>query len=76
MKKIISIKGMSCGHCAARVENAIRQISGVSAKVDLAKGHALVTLEKDISDEILSAAVAEAGYTVSSITEKKGLFGK
>lgn len=74
MKKIIEIKGMSCGHCQARVEKALNAINGVEAKVDLKKNRAVVTLSKDIAEQILNDTVTEAGYEVVSIYEKKGLF--
>ncbi|MGC3978531.1 MAG: cation transporter [Paludibacteraceae bacterium] len=35
MEKILKIKGMSCSHCAMRVEKALNKIEGVVAKVDL-----------------------------------------
>jgi copper chaperone CopZ len=75
MKKIIKIEGMSCGHCQARVEKALNGIEGVDAKVDLKKKAAVVNLKSEVSDEILSHTVTEAGYEVVSIEEKKGLFG-
>ena len=74
MKKIIEIKGMSCGHCQARVEKALNAINGVEAKVDLKKNRAVVTLSKEVAEQILSDTVTEAGYEVVSIYEKKGLF--
>jgi len=74
MKKIIEIKGMSCEHCQARVEKALNVLEGVDAKVDLKKNRAVVNLSKDITDQVLSDAVTEAGYEVVSVTEKKGLF--
>lgn len=74
MKKIMEISGMSCGHCQARVEKALNAIDGVEAKVELKKNRAVVTLSKDLDDQILKDAVSEAGYEVVSITEKKGLF--
>ena len=74
MKKIIDIKGMSCGHCQARVEKALGAIDGVEAKVELKKNRAVVNLQKEVDDRTLSDAIAEAGYEVVSITEKKGLF--
>ncbi|MGB4660557.1 MAG: cation transporter [Mobilitalea sp.] len=74
MKKIIEIKGMSCGHCQARVEKALNEIDGVEAKVDLKKNRAVVTLSKEVTDQTMSSAVIEAGYEVTNITEKKGLF--
>ena len=34
-EKTMKIEGMSCGHCSARVEQALNAIDGVSAKVNL-----------------------------------------
>jgi Copper chaperone len=76
MKKVIEIEGMSCGHCQARVENALNGINGVQAKVDLKKKQAIVTINSDVDDLTLKEVVTEAGYDVISITEKKGLFSK
>jgi copper chaperone CopZ len=74
MKKVIEINGMSCGHCQARVEQALNAITGVEAKVELKKNRAVVNLKSEVSDETLKGAVTEAGYEVVSISEKKGLF--
>ena len=68
MKKVISIDGMACGHCSARVEAALKATDGVSAvTVSLEDKNAEVTLTKDVADEVLSRAVTEAGYTVTGI---------
>lgn len=74
MKKVIEINGMSCGHCQARVEKALNGIDGVEAKVELKKNRAIVNLKKEVSDQVLTDAVTEAGYEVVSVAEKKGLF--
>lgn len=74
MKKIIEINGMTCEHCQARVEKALNAINGVEAKVELKKKRAVVTLSKEIDDQLLSDTVTEAGYEVIGIQEKKGLF--
>jgi len=76
MKKVITINGMSCEHCKARVEKALNAIDGVEAKVDLKKNNAIVSLTTEVSDEVLKNAVNEAGYEAVSVEEKKGLFGK
>lgn len=75
MKKEITINGMSCGHCQARVEKALNAIPGVEAKVDLKKKTATVSLSADVADDVLMGAVREAGYDPVAIKEKKGLFG-
>jgi len=76
MKKIIAIEGMTCSHCQARVEKALNAVDGVKAKVDLKKNTATVEADSQVSDDLLKKTVEEAGYTVTSIEEKKGLFGK
>ena len=76
MKKVITIKGMSCAHCQARVEKALNAIDGVEAKVDLKKNNATVAMKDPVDDEVLKQAVTEAGYEPISVEEKKGLFGK
>ena len=75
MKKEITINGMSCGHCQARVEKALNAIPGVEAKVDLKKKTATVSLSVEVADDVLMGAVREAGYDPVAIKEKKGLFG-
>ena len=77
MKKIVRVDGMNCSHCQAKVEGALSSLEGVSeAKVNLKKKIAIVTLEKEVNDDILLKAVNDAGFTGVSVSEKKGLFGK
>jgi len=76
MKKVIAIEGMTCGHCQARVEKALNSVEGVKAKVDLKKNSATVDTDSTVSDDLLKKTVEEAGYTVTSIEEKKGIFGR
>ncbi len=77
MKKVIAVEGMHCAHCQATVEKALCAVEGVSAaKVDLKKKNATVTLAQEVTDEALSAAVRDAGFTPGAVEEKKGLFGK
>lgn len=71
MKKIISVEGMCCDHCAARVEKALSAMSGViSADVKLKKKVAVVRSREEILDEEIKKAIEEAGYTVTSIESK------
>ena len=69
MKKTIQIEGMMCAHCKAHVEQALNEIEGVDAKVDLEAANALVILSRDVKDEEFVNAVTEAGYHVKSIQE-------
>lgn len=63
----IGVEGMSCGHCSGRVEQALNDIDGVKAQVDLKKKTAYVTLEKEVSDTVLKEAVETAGYQVTGV---------
>lgn len=67
MKKLMTIEGMSCGHCSARVEKALNALDGVSAVVDLEAKQATITMEQPYPDDILKQAVEEQGYTVTAI---------
>jgi copper chaperone CopZ len=70
MRKKLLIEGMSCGHCAGRVEKALGALPGVNAvEVDLASGCAVVSLTAELADEALTAAVTGAGYEVTGIGE-------
>lgn len=66
--KEIYIDGMSCMHCAAKVEKALSSINGVTdAKVDLNAKKATVKLKKDVDNAILTAAVDELDFKVTEI---------
>lgn len=64
----MKVEGMSCGHCSARVEEALNALAGVTAEVDLKKKTAYVTLEGEASDDMLKKAVEDAGYSVVEVT--------
>ncbi len=68
MTKTMTIEGMACGHCKARVESALNALDGVSASVDLDKKTAEVQISGEVSDEELKKAVVDAGYTVVSVS--------
>lgn len=63
----MTIEGMMCAHCAATVTKALESIDGVKAKIDLKKKQAVVTLRSEVSDELLTKAVTEAGFQVVSV---------
>lgn len=68
MTKTLKIKGMMCSHCTGRVETALNAIDGVSATVNLDEGgKAVVTLSKEVADEVLVSTVTQAGYEVVSV---------
>lgn len=69
MEKTIGVEGMMCQHCVAHVKKALEGVEGVVvAEVDLDGKRATVSLSKDVADDVLAAAVVEAGYEVTSIS--------
>ena len=69
MTKTMMIEGMMCSHCSGRVSKALNDIDGVSAVVSLEDKNAKITLEKEVSDDVLIKAVTDAGYEVTALTE-------
>ena len=68
MEKTLNIEGMSCGHCAARVKNALENVDGVSqAVVSHESKTAVVTLNKDVANEVLKKPGEDTGYQVLDI---------
>lgn len=66
-QRTVTIEGMTCEHCKARVESRLNALDGVYAKVNLKKKIALVYMEKDVSDEVLKKAVENVGYHVVDV---------
>ncbi|MDY3846647.1 MAG: heavy metal translocating P-type ATPase [Eubacteriales bacterium] len=68
MEKRIKIEGMMCGHCEMHVKKALLALDGViKAEVSHKTGTAVVTLEKEISNDVLKQAVADQGYQATDI---------
>ncbi|MBF6192143.1 heavy metal-associated domain-containing protein [Nocardia implantans] len=62
----VTVTGMTCGGCAAKVRTEIGRIDGVgSVAVDLADGLVSVESASPIERAELAAAVARAGYAVA-----------
>lgn len=60
----LHVTGMTCGHCQAKVEKALKSISGVySAIVDLPNGEAEIDFNDDtVTTDTLLGAIKTAGY--------------
>lgn len=68
MEKTLEITGMMCGHCEMAVKKALEAVDGVeSADVSHEKGTAVVTLSKEVSNDVLKKTVEDKDYTVTSI---------
>ncbi|MCI8443731.1 MAG: heavy-metal-associated domain-containing protein [Clostridia bacterium] len=65
MTKTIKIEGMSCGHCAKKVEKGLKEIKEVkSVTVDLEKKEATIVLKKEIDSNRLKTILEDLGYQV------------
>ena len=74
-KKLIYVEGMHCMHCASTVEKAIKELDGVKdAKINLDKKLCTAKLSGGVSDEAIKDAIKNAGFEVTGIETKKGLF--
>ena len=67
MTKTIHIEGMMCPHCVRHATEALNKLEGVTAVVSLADKNAVCTLTADVSDEVLTKAITDAGYEVTGI---------
>lgn len=67
IKKHLIIDGMLCRHCVASVTEALESLDGVTAKVNLKKQSATVTLTHPIADDTLIKVVTDAGFGVTNI---------
>jgi len=65
----LRVLGMTCGHCQAKVEKALKGVSGVySAIIDLPDGEAEVDFDDDsVTTDQLVAAVTQAGYSAKVV---------
>ena len=68
MKKIVTVDGMMCMHCVAHVKDALSKVEGVSdVVVSLDEKTATLNCTENVTDQMLSDAVTNAGYTVISV---------
>ena len=68
MEKTLTIEGMMCTHCEARVKKALEALENVTqAQVSHEKGTAIVTLSADVPNDTLKQAVEAQDYPVTRI---------
>ncbi len=66
----LSIAGMTCAACAARIEKKLNSLEQVSATVNYATDRATVTAPREYPVQALVDVVASAGYAAEQITLK------
>jgi len=60
MKKTFRIEDLECAHCAAKMEDAVKKLDGVTfASVNFIKSNITIEADDDIFDEILKKASKE-----------------
>ncbi len=62
---VVTVDGMHCGHCKAKVEQAIKAIEGVKkVSADLETGKVTILSKCDLDSDVIKTVVADAGFTV------------
>lgn len=68
MEETLKVKGMMCAHCEAHVKEALEKIDGVTeAKADHEACEVVVKMSAPVAEDVLAAAVKEAGYEFEGI---------
>ena len=68
MKKIVGIEGMSCSHCAKKVEDALYGLPETEdVKVNLDDKNAEVEFSSEVDDKIISDLIKSVGFTPTTI---------
>ena len=65
--KTFKVDGMHCEKCSNRVTEAVNDIPGVAAVVNLKKGIVTVSYEQEVPDEQIKARIQRHGYMVTEI---------
>lgn len=69
-KIIVNIEGMSCNHCAKRVEDGLKALDNVkSVKVNLEKKNATITYKNEINTDEIKNVINELGYEFKGVCE-------
>ena len=65
----LSLGGMTCASCAARIEKRLNKLDGVDASVNFALEKASVTFADSVSTDDLIGAVEAIGYSASIVSD-------
>jgi Cu+-exporting ATPase len=66
----LTLGGMTCASCAARIEKKLNKLDGVQASVNYAVETAAVTYEPGVSTDELIAAVESIGYSAEVVSDE------
>lgn len=64
MKKLyVKIDGMSCSHCAKKIENSLKEVDGVlKVSANLDKKEVIITSKFEIDTNLLCKKIEDLGY--------------
>lgn len=63
VKQVINVDGMSCSHCAKKVENSLKEVDGVlKVSVNLDKKEVIITSKFEIDTSLLRKKIEDLGY--------------
>jgi len=68
----LSVGGMTCASCAARIEKRLNKLDGVNATVNYATEKAIATVPFDLEPQRLISEIERAGYTAALPTPQPG----
>ena len=68
ISKTVKIGGMSCNHCKNRIETAFKALDEVkSIDVSLENNTAVITLKKNLSDEVIRNTIEDLGFSFEGV---------
>lgn len=67
-KKIITIEGMHCEHCAKKVTDTLNSIEGVDkVKVNLSKKEAIITSKVELENTTIEESFKNLDFKITNI---------
>jgi P-type Cu+ transporter len=66
----LAVGGMTCAACAARVQNRLNKLDGVTASVNFSSERAVVLAPRTMTAAQLTGVIEAAGYTAVPVTEQ------
>ena len=68
MKKIVGIEGMSCSHCAKKVEDALYGLPETEeVNINLENKCSEVDFSSEVDDKIISDLIKSVGFTATTV---------
>lgn len=63
MTTTVKVKGMSCNHCVAAVQNALKEVQGVNeVSVSLDAGEVAISHSVPVNMNVIRERIEDAGY--------------